>query len=415
MIKDDFPILTRKIHGKPLVYLDNAATSQKPQAVIDALSDYYERTNANVHRGIHTLAEEATRLYEEARDKTVRFINAASREEIIFVRNTTEAVNLVAQSWAREHLYPGDEIVVSIMEHHSNFVPWQQLALDRGVMLKIVDIDEEGRLALRSNAKVQNSKSNDLESLISPRTKLIAVTHASNVLGTINDIQSVVRMARPRGILTFVDGAQAVPHSAVDVQALGVDFYAFSSHKMLGPTGVGVLYGRKAILETMRPYQTGGDMIKRVTIEKTEWNELPWKFEAGTPNIADVIAFGVAIEYLAKIGFDVIARHEQELGAYCLERLRAIDGLTLYGPQEMQERVGVFSFNLEGIHAHDAATVLDEEGIAIRSGHHCAQPLMERLHVPATARASLYLYNVKEDVDRLAQGIKKAVKIFRSP
>lgn len=414
-VKDDFPILSRTVHGKKLIYLDNAATTQKPQAVIDALAYFYSHTNANVHRGIHTLSEEATHQYEDARDAVARFINAKSREEIIFTRNATEGINLVAYAWARDHLYPGDEVIVSIMEHHSNFVPWQQLAKDRGVVLKIIDINEEGRLKsqITNKFEIRNSKLFDsLESAISERTKLIAVTHASNVLGMVNDIAAIVRIARPQGILVLVDGAQAAPHLTVDVQALGVDFYAFSSHKMLGPAGVGVLYGRKEILEKCRPFMTGGDMIKRVSVEKTEWNDLPWRFEAGTPNIEGVIAFGVALEYLKKIGMELIQKHEEELGEYALTHLQSVSGMTLYGPRTMDHRLGVFSFNVKGVHAHDLATVLDEEGIAIRSGHHCANPLMLRLGISAAARASLYIYNTKEDVDALIKGIMKAKSIF---
>lgn len=429
-LRDDFSILTRTINGKPLVYLDNAATSQKPAIVIDALKNYYERMNANIHRGIHTLADEATREYEEARDLVAEFINSNNREEVIFTRNATEAINLVAYSWGRENLYPGDEVIVSIAEHHANFVPWQRLAQERGVVLKIIGIDEEGRLRLRNQeSRIKNLGNHphpllnkagtrgevsigNLQSLITDRTRLIAVTHASNVLGTVNDIKSIVNLARPKGILVLIDGAQAVPHIKVDVQELGVDFYAFSAHKMMGPAGVGVLWGRKHILEKMPPFLTGGDMIKRVTVEKTEWNDLPWKFEAGTPGIADVIAAGVAVEYLTKIGFGLINRHEYELGSYAIAAFKKISGLTLYGPKVMEQRVGVFSFNIEGIHAHDLATLLDEEGIAIRSGHHCAHPLMDFLRVPATARASLYLYNTKDDIDRLVEGIERAKKVF---
>jgi len=428
-LRDDFPILKREINGHPLVYLDNAATSQKPQAVIDALKHYYEHMNANIHRGIHTLAEEATQAYEEARDLVAEFIHAQSREEVIFTRNTTEAINLVAYAWARDNLYPGDEVIVSIMEHHANFVPWQRLARERGVVLKIIDIDEEGKLVIARNEVTKQSPGDrhvptssglamtgitmgSLDSLITDRTRLIAIAHASNVLGTVNDIKEIVNLARPRGILVLADGAQAAPHTPADVQDLGVDFYAFSAHKMLGPTGVGVLWSRRAILEKCEPFLTGGDMIKRVTLEKTEWNDSPWKFEAGTPNIADTIAFGVAVEYLSKVGMELIAKHEYELGKYAIDRLREIPDLILYGPQTMEGRVGVFSFNVNGIHAHDLATILDEEGIAIRSGHHCAHPLMDRLGISACARASLYVYNIKEDIDKLVEGIEKAKKIF---
>jgi len=420
-LRDDFPILKRTAHGKPLVYLDNAATTQKPQIVIDALKHFYEHTNANIHRGIHTLAEEATHQYETARDLVASFIHAKSREEIIFTRNTTESINLVAYAWGRENLYPGDEVIVSVMEHHSNFVPWQQLARDRGVVLKIIDIDHEGRLQLHGGqSSLASSFSNPtdiemgpLDTLITDRTRLIAVSHASNVLGTVNDIGALVAMARTKGIIVLVDGAQAIPHLPVDVQSLGVDFYAFSAHKMMGPTGIGVLYGKKSLLESMRPFLTGGDMIKRVDFTHTDWNELPWRFEAGTPNIADAIAFGVAVEYITKIGFPLLQKHEHELGTYALACLSRVKGLRLLGPNDTRNRVGVFSFVLEGVHPHDCATLLDEEGIAVRSGSHCAHPLMARLGIMATTRISSYLYNNKDDIDLMLKGLEKAKKTFQ--
>ncbi|MEW6610336.1 MAG: cysteine desulfurase [Patescibacteria group bacterium] len=425
---DDFPILQRTVHGKRLVYLDNAATSQKPRVVLDALRSYYEHINANIHRGIHTLAEEATRQYEKTRDDVAQFFGAGSREEIIFTKNATEALNLVAFAYGRTFLRPGDDIIVSITEHHSNFVPWQQLARETGAVLKVIDIDGEGRLCIedtRDKTQETRHKRQDtrdkgdvevgsLDSLITDRTRLIALSHASNVLGTIHDIAAVAAIARPRGIIVVVDGAQAAPHIPVEVEKLGIDFYACSSHKMLGPLGVGILYGRRGILEKCPPFLTGGDMIKRVTLGKTEWNDAPWKFEAGTPDIAGVIAFGAAVGYLHKVGWEIITSHEQTLGEYALHRLTQTPELTLYGPHTMENRLGLFSFNLRGIHAHDLATILDDEGIAIRSGSHCAHPLMARLGISAAARASLYLYNTKEDVDVLMTGLQKARQMFSS-
>ena len=418
-ILNDFPILKRTVHGKRLVYLDNAATTQKPRAVIDALEYFYEHTNANIHRGIHTLAEEATLQYEKTRDETAQFFGASSREEIIFTKNATEALNLIACAYGRTFLKPGDEIIVSIAEHHANFVPWQQLAREIGAIVKVIDIDLEGRLCIHGTKNKEQRTKNKreveigcLESLITNRTRIIAISHASNVLGIVHDIAAVVALARPRGIIVAVDGTQAAPHMEINVGKLGVDFYACSSHKMLGPLGVGVLYGRREILNKCPPFITGGDMIKRVTLEKTEWNDMPWKFEAGTPDIAGVVAFGVALEYIRKVGWRLINQHEQALGAYALSQLIQLSGLTLYGPRSMEHRLGVFSFNFKGIHAHDLATILDEEGIAIRSGSHCAHPLMERLGVHATARASFYLYNTKEDVDALISGLMKARKML---
>lgn len=401
-IKEDFPILQRTVHGKPLVYLDNAATSQKPVAVIRALVDYYERYNANVHRGIHTLAEEATAAYEAARAKVAALIGA-SPDELVFTRGTTEALNMVAHGWARQHLRPGDEILVTPMEHHSNLVPWQRLAKERGLRLRAIPLTEDGRLDLTA-----------LDGLLTERTRLIAVTHMSNVLGTVTPLAEIARRARAAGAVVVADGAQSVPHLPVDVGALGVDFLAFSAHKMLGPTGVGALYARRERLEEMEPLLTGGGMIRRVTLEDATWADPPARFEAGTPDIAGVIAFGAAADYLRGIGLEAVAAHERELVRYAWERLREVPGLTVYGPGP-EHRGGVISFTLEGVHAHDVAQVVDEEGVAIRAGHHCAQPLHAHLGVPATARASFYLYNDAGDVDRLVRALHEARKLFVRP
>jgi len=399
-IRRDFPILKRRVNGKPLIYLDNAATSQKPEAVIDALTTYYKKYNANVHRGIHKLSEEATQAYEETRKKISKFINAKSEKEIIFTKNTTEAINLVMYSFGMQ-LEPGDEVISSVMEHHSNIVPWQFLQ-NFGIKLKFVDINEDGTLKIE-----------DYEKLITPHTKLIAVTHVSNVLGTINPIKEISRIAHKNNILLLVDAAQSVPHMEVDVQEIDCDFMAFSSHKMLGPTGVGVLYAKRELLERMKPFLYGGDMIREVSLYETKYNEVPWKFEAGTPNIADVIAFGAAIEYLEKIGMKNIEKHERELTKYALKKLSKIKNLEIYGPKNPNQRIGVISFNLKNIHPHDVASILDQEGIAIRSGHLCAQPLMKRLNIQAAARASFYLYNTKKDIDKLVQALLKVKKVFK--
>jgi len=383
------------------VYLDNAATTQKPRAVIDALVHYYENYNANIHRGIHTLAEEATARYEEVRQKTAQFIGAAEARSIVFTRNTTEAINLVAHAWGRKHLRPGDEILLTVMEHHSNLVPWQLLAKATGARLRHVDIDEEGRLVWE-----------DFERLMGPRTRLVACAHMSNVLGTINPIADIARLAHERGALLLVDGAQSVPHLPMDVEALDCDFLAFSSHKMLGPTGVGVLYARPDLLEEMDPFLGGGEMISRVLLEEATWNEVPWKYEAGTPNIADVIAFGAALEYLRGLGMEEVRAHEMELTSYALAALSSIPDVTIYGPPGPQSRGGVVSFNLGDLHPHDLGTVLDHHGVAVRAGHHCAQPLMRRLGVVATARASFYVYNRREEIDVLADGIREAARFF---
>jgi cysteine desulfurase/selenocysteine lyase len=401
-IRKDFPILDRKIRGKPLVYLDNAATTQKPRQVIDALVHYYEHYNANIHRGLHTMAEEATAAYEEARVKAGRFINAAhSEQEIIFTRNTTESINLVAQAWGRKFLRPGDEIVFSAMEHHSNLVPWQLIALATGAKLRFIDIDASGHL-----------DADDMLAKIGERTKIVAITQMSNVLGTINPIKEIAALAHRFGAVVLVDGAQSVPHMPVDVQAMDCDFLAFSSHKMLGPTGVGVLYGKRDLLNAMDPFLGGGEMIKRVTYEASTYADLPHKFEAGTPNIADVIAFGTAIDYLEDLGMDAVREHERAITQYAIGRLRETEGVRVYGPLDASERGGAVTFNYRDLHPHDLSQVLDQHGIAIRAGHHCAQPLMRRLDVVATARASFYLYNREDEVDALIDGIVASDRIF---
>ncbi len=406
-VRADFPILSREVHGRPLVYLDNAATTQKPRAVIDALVHYYEHYNANIHRGIHALAEEATARYEETRQKVADFIGAPGPECIVFTRNTTESINLVANAWGRKNLGPGDEIVLSVMEHHSNLVPWQLLAKATGARLHHIDIDDEGQLVW-----------DDVERLIGERTKLVAITEMSNVLGTINPVRQIAELAHQRGALVLVDGAQSVPHLPVSVSASGgldCDFLAFSAHKMLGPTGVGVLYARRELLEEMDPFLGGGEMIRRVRLEEATWNDVPWKFEAGTPNIGDVCAFGAALDYLQGLGMENVRAHEVELVREALRRLSQIPGLTIYRPESPEPRGGVVAFNLDGVHPHDLGTVLDRYGVAIRAGHHCAQPLMARLDVVATARASFYVYNKVEELDALVEGIQAAARLFRAP
>ncbi|MDP3723915.1 MAG: cysteine desulfurase [Candidatus Omnitrophota bacterium] len=404
-IRADFPILSRTVHGKPLVYLDNAATTQKPRQVIDALVRYYSHYNANIHRGIHTLAEEATAAYEAVRERTARFVQAPSSRGIVFTRNATEAINLFANAWGRSVLQPGDQILLTEMEHHSNLVPWQLLARATGATLAFLPVAPDGTLSLE-----------ELETLLTPRTKLVALTHMSNVLGTINPVSRIAERAHARGALVLVDAAQSAPHLPLDVQTLGCDALAFSSHKMLGPTGVGVLYAREELLETMEPFLGGGEMISDVQLTSSTWNDVPWKFEAGTPNIADVIAFGEALAYLERIGMDAIHAHEQALTAYAIEQLQDVDGVLLYGPsRQTAERGGIISFNLEGLHPHDVGTALDAEGVAIRAGHHCAKPLMRRLGVVATARASFYLYNTQQEVDRLLEAIRAAQAFFRKP
>jgi len=403
-IRKDFPILSRKINGKPLTYLDNAATSQKPKVVIDALLRHYRKFNANVQRGVHKLSEEATEQYEAAREKIARFINADPKE-IVFVRNATEAINLVARSVGDE-LGAGDRVVTTMMEHHSNIVPWQRLR-GKKVELRYVDINDDGTLNLQDYDRFLARGGGG-----AGRAGLVAVTHVSNVLGTINPVREMAARAHEAGALVLVDGAQSVPHMPIDVKEMGCDFLAFSGHKMLGPTGIGVLWGRKKILERMEPFLYGGEMIREVGLFETKFNEVPWKFEAGTPNIADAIALGVAVDYLTSLGMRKVREHEKELTEYALEVLSSVNGVEIYGPRDVEIRGGVVSFNLKGVHAHDLATILDSEGIAIRSGHACCQPLMARLGVAAVARSSFYIYNTPGEIDRLAAGIKKAQKIF---
>ena len=407
-VRADFPILERQVHDQLLVYLDNAATSQKPEAVIASMSDYYRRYNANIHRGVHTLAEEATAAYENARRKVARFINARRPSEVVFVRNTTEAINLVAYTWGRANVGEGDVIILSLMEHHSNLVPWQLLAQTTGARLEFVGLDPAGRLVL-----------DDLDALLDKhgaRVKLASISGMSNVLGTINPVREIAIRVHRAGALLMVDGAQSVPHLPVDVQALDADFLAFSGHKMLGPTGIGALWARKEILQAMPPFLGGGDMIKSVHLRESEWNDVPHKFEAGTPNMAQAVGLGVAVEYLSDLGMDDVHAHEQSTTAYALDRLDSVPNLRIYGPPA-GERGGVVTFNLirEGellIHPHDLASILDREGIAIRAGHHCAQPLMEHYGVPATARASFYVYNTEPEVDALVEALIKAQSMF---
>jgi cysteine desulfurase/selenocysteine lyase len=400
-IRDDFPVLRQKVHGKPLIYFDNAATSQKPRVVIDALNDYYQRYNANVHRGIHALAERATREYERARQRIATFINAPAPETVIFTRGTTEAINLVAYSWARTNLKKGDEILTTWMEHHSNTVPWYQACEQTGAVIKRIELNTDGTLRL-----------DDLDKLITDRTKLVAVMHASNVLGTINPVRQLADAAHKRGALILVDGAQSVPHMAVDVQALNADFFAFSGHKMCGPTASGILYGKRELLEAMPPFMGGGEMIKEVLADHARYNDLPYKFEAGTPNIAESIGLGVAVDYLERIGLDKIRQHEKEITGYALDRLRALVEVKLYGPLDVEKRGGLVAFTFSDIHPHDLATFFDQEGVAIRAGHHCAMPLHKKLGLAATARASFYLYNTREEVDVFIAALLKAKKFF---
>jgi cysteine desulfurase/selenocysteine lyase len=398
-IRKDFPVLGQHVHGKPLVYLDNAATSQKPQVVIDALTTYYSADNSNVHRGVHTLSERATQAYEAARLGVQRFLNAAEAREVVFVRSTTEGINLVAHSYGTRWIEAGDEVLISAMEHHSNIVPWQILCEARGARLRVVPINDRGELLL-----------DELERLIGPRTKLVAITHVSNALGTINPVRRIVEMAHARGTPVLIDGAQAAPHLRIDVQALDCDFYAFSSHKAFGPTGIGALYGKAEWLERMPPYQGGGDMIKSVTFEKTVYNDLPYKFEAGTPHIAGAIGLGAAVEYLSGLGLERMAEYEHDLLAYGTEALSPLPGVRLIGTAE--HKAAVLSFVVEGVHAHDVGTILDREGIAVRTGHHCAMPVMQRFGVPATVRASLTFYNTHQELDALVRGLERVREIF---
>ncbi|WP_322807095.1 cysteine desulfurase [Thermanaerothrix sp.] len=400
-VRADFPILQREVRpGVKLVYLDSTATAQKPLAVIEAMDKYYRWSNANIHRGVHTLGEEATALYEAARQRVARFINARKTREIVFTRNTTEAINLVAYSWGRSQLRPGDLIVLTEMEHHSNLVPWQILAVEKELRLEFVPVTEDGYLDLATYQR-----------LLDQNPRLVAFTHMSNVLGTINPVAQMVELAHQVGALVLVDGAQSVPHMRIDVQALGVDFLAFSAHKMLGPTGIGVLYAREDLLEQMPPFLGGGDMIKKVQLRSFVPNEVPYKFEAGTPAIAEAVGFAAAIDYLEDVGMEAIATHERELVAYALERLATIPGLKVYGPPA-EHRGGVVSFSIDGVHPHDVAQILDREGIAVRAGHHCAMPLHEKLGVTATTRASFYLYNTLDEVERLVEAVRKVQTIF---
>lgn len=398
-IRKDFPVLSQKVHGKPLVYFDNAATSQKPQGVIDTVHRYLSTYNSNIHRGVHDLSERATEAYETGRKKVQQFVNAADSCEIVFVRGTTEAINLVAYSFGRKHVEAGDEIVITAMEHHSNIVPWQILCKETGAVLRVVPINDAGELPV-----------DEYEKFLTPRTRLVSVVHVSNSLGTINPVREVIHLAHRHGIPVLVDGAQAAPHLRVDVRDLDCDFYAFSGHKVFGPTGIGVLYGRAELLEAMPPYQGGGDMIKSVTFEKTLYNDLPYKFEAGTPHIAGVIGLGAAIDYVNGVGLERIATYEHELLEHATTALSNIPGLRIIGTA--REKASLISFVLDGVHAHDVGTVLDHEGVAIRAGHHCTMPVMQRFGIPATARASLAFYNTKEEIDILVRAIHKAVEMF---
>ena len=398
-VREDFPVLKQTIHGMPLVYLDSAATAQKPFAVIDAIRKFHEVDCANIHRGVHELSQRSTAAYEETRSKARRFLNARFTNELIFVRGTTEGINLVASSWGRHNVKAGDEIVISAMEHHSNIVPWQMLCEEKGARLRVIPMNGRGELILEEYQK-----------LLNPRTRMVAVTHVSNALGTINPVRQIVEMAHQAGALALIDGAQAAPHMKVDVQAIDADFYAISGHKVVGPTGIGILYGKTKLLDAMPPYQGGGDMIKTVTFEKTTYADLPYKFEAGTPNIAGGIGLGAAFDYLTHLGLDQIAAYEHELLLYGTEALLEIPGLRIIGTA--REKAAVLSFVIEGIHPHDIGTVLDRQGIAVRTGHHCAQPVMDWFHVPATTRASLAFYNTTAEIDALTTGLKKVKEIF---
>jgi len=398
-IREQLPALNREVKGRPLVYFDNAATSQKPQEVIDALVNYYSNYNANIHRGIHTLAEEATAAFEETRDAVQQFIHSPSREQIIFTRGTTEGINLVAYTWGRQNIKSGDEIIISAMEHHSNIVPWQILCEEKGAILKIIPVNDAGELLMDAYRK-----------LLGPRTKLVSVVHASNVLGTINPVKQIIELAHAAGAVVLVDGAQSAVHMDIDVQEMDCDFFAFSAHKIYGPTGVGILYGKKKILESMPVFMGGGEMIKEVTFAKTTYNDLPYKFEAGTPNIADTIAFKTALQFLKNTGKEKIRKHEHELLLYATNRLEQIPGLRIIG--RAREKVSVISFVIENAHPQDIGILLDNRGIAVRTGHHCAEPLMQRFNIPGTIRASFAVYNTKEEVDELVSGLQKAIKML---
>jgi cysteine desulfurase/selenocysteine lyase len=398
-IREDFPVLKQTIHGKPLVYLDSAATAQKPTAVVDAIRQFHEVDCANIHRGVHELSQRSTAAYEETRVKARHFLNSKTTNELIFVRGTTEGINLVASSWGRKNVKEGDEIIISAMEHHSNIVPWQMLCEEKGAKLRVIPMNDRGELILE-----------EYEKLLNPRTRMVAVAHVSNALGTINPVKQIIEMAHRAGAVVLIDGAQSTPHIPVDVQALDADFYTLSGHKVVGPTGIGILYGKAALLNAMPPYQGGGDMIKVVTFEKTTYADLPYKFEAGTPNIAGGIGLGAAFDYVNKIGLDKIAAYEHELLLYGTEALSRIPGLRIIGTA--REKAAVLSFVMEGIHPHDIGTVLDRQGIAVRTGHHCAQPVMDWFHVPATTRASLAFYNTMAEIDALAAGLGKVKEIF---
>jgi cysteine desulfurase/selenocysteine lyase len=399
-VRKEFPVLERKVKGKDLVYFDNAATAQKPQVVIDALVNYYHQYNANIHRGIHSLAEEATAAFEATRDTVKEFINAKYREEIIFTRGVTEGINLVAATWGRQNIKEGDEIIISGMEHHSNIVPWQMLCLEKKAVLKVISVDDNGELIM-----------NEFEKLISPKTKLVSIVHASNSLGTINPVKEIIEIAHQHNIIVLVDGAQSSVHLDIDVQDMDCDFFVLSSHKIYGPTGVGVLYGKKELLEEMPPYMGGGEMIKEVTFDHTTYNDLPYKFEAGTPNIADTVAFKAALDFVDSVGKENIRKHEEALTKYAMEKLSQIDGVHLIGTAK--HKTSVVSFIVEGVHPQDMGILLDNYGIAVRTGHHCCQPLMNRFEIPGTVRASFAMYNTKEEVDELVKGVEKAVRMLK--
>ncbi|PFG04859.1 cysteine desulfurase [Bacillus sp. es.034] len=400
-IRKQFPILDQEVNGHPLVYLDSAATSQKPVSVIEAVNDYYRGYNSNVHRGVHTLGTRATDGYEGAREKVRNFINASSTQEVIFTRGTTTAINTVAASYGRANLGEGDEIVITHMEHHSNIIPWQQLAKETGATLKYVPLQENGTIAIE-----------DVRETVTPQTKIVSIMMVSNVLGTMNPIKEITRIAHENGAVMVVDGAQAAPHMKIDVQDLDCDFFAFSGHKMVGPTGIGVLYGKKKHLNNMEPVEFGGEMIDFVGLQESTWKELPWKFEGGTPIIAGAIGLGAAIDFLEQVGLHNIEEHEHKLAAYALDKMNEVEGMTIFGPSDPGQRAGLVTFNIDDVHPHDVATVLDAEGIAVRAGHHCAQPLMKWLNVSATARASFYLYNTEEDIDKLVAGLVKTKEFF---
>lgn len=402
-IRKLFPILHQEVNGSPLVYLDSAATSQKPQLVIDTINQYYREYNSNVHRGVHTLGTRATDGYEGAREKVRKFMNASSTEEIVFTKGTTASLNLVAASYGRTNVKEGDEIVISYMEHHSNIIPWQQVAKQTGATLKYLPLQPNGTISLE-----------DARQVITPNTKIVSIMHISNVLGVINPVKELAAIAHENGAIMVVDGAQGAPHIKLDVQDIDCDFYAFSGHKMCGPTGIGVLYGKKALLENMEPIEFGGEMIDFVDLYDSTWKELPWKFEGGTPIIAGAIGLGAAIDFLESVGLEAIEQHEHKLAAYAMERMASVEGLTIYGPEDSSMRAGVVTFNLDDVHPHDVATVLDAEGIAVRAGHHCAQPLMRWLKASATARASFYLYNTEEDIDKLVAGLVKTKEYFNN-